>query len=89
MRFKKEYKSLVEKLKPEALKIVEKSHIPIGVTDVAKKLDVSWTTARQILTELVAEGKIQTLKTAKSRVYFPTGAVLGKSHEKPLGHPKR
>jgi len=63
-------KSILEESKPKAFDIVKTSSMPIGVGDVAKKLGVSWTTARQVLTELVAEGKIRCLKTAKSRVYF-------------------
>jgi len=61
---------LVEELKEEALKILRESDIPLGVGDVAKRLDVSWTTARAILLTLEAEGKVSSLKTSKSKVYF-------------------
>jgi predicted ArsR family transcriptional regulator len=62
--------SLVEELKDEALKLLASSQLPLGVMDVAKKLDVSWTTARAILLTLEAEGKVSSLKTSKSKVYF-------------------
>jgi DNA-binding IclR family transcriptional regulator len=60
----------VEELKDEALKLLASSQLPLGVMDVAKKLDVSWTTARAILLTLEAEGKVSSLKTSKSKVYF-------------------
>jgi len=63
--------SLVDELKPKALEILKRSKLPLGVGDVAKELDVSWSTARQILTELELEGKVSSLKTSKSKVYFP------------------
>jgi len=62
--------NLVEKLKEKALRLLEKTEMPIGVGDMAKKLDVSWSTARAILLRLEAEGKVRSLKTSKSRVYF-------------------
>jgi DNA-binding IclR family transcriptional regulator len=62
--------SLVDELKPEALRILRESEIPLGIGDIAKKLDVSWSTARVILLTLEAEGLVKSLKTAKSRVYF-------------------
>lgn len=64
---------LVEELKNKALKVIGDSDVPLGVGDVAKRLDVSWTTARAILLTLQAEGKVSSLKTSKSRVYFITG----------------
>jgi DNA-binding IclR family transcriptional regulator len=69
--------SLVEELKDEALKLLASSQLPLGVMDVAKKLDVSWTTARAILLTLEAEGKVSSLKTSKSRVYFIKQEVKG------------
>jgi len=62
--------SLVEELREKALGVLLKSDLPLGVGDVAKKLDVSWSTARAILLRLEAEGKVRSLKTSKSRVYF-------------------
>ena len=66
----RDFKSSSEHLKPVALRILRTSELPLGVKDVARRLGVSWTTARHVLTELWAEGKIQTLKTSKSRVFF-------------------
>jgi len=62
--------NLVEELKNEALKILKATEMPLGVGDIAKKLDVSWTTARAILLTLEAEGDLSSLKTSKSKVYF-------------------
>jgi predicted ArsR family transcriptional regulator len=62
--------SLVDELKNEALKIIESSEGPLGVMDVAKGLGISWATARVILLTLEAEGRITSLKTPKSKVYF-------------------
>jgi len=62
---------LVEELKYEALEILRKSNLPLGVGDVAKQLNVSWSTARAILLTLEAEGLVDSIKTAKSKVYFP------------------
>jgi len=60
-------------LKPKALEVLRSSEIPLGVGDIAKRLDVSWTTARAILLTLEAEGKVGSLKTSKSKVYFIKG----------------
>jgi ribosomal protein S25 len=62
--------NLADELKEEAFKILKESQVPLGVGDVAKKLDVAWSTARIILLTLEAEGKVQSLKTSKSKVYF-------------------
>jgi len=62
--------SLVDELKEEALKVIREAAIPLGVGDVARRLNVSWTTARAILLTLEAEGKVASLKTSKSKVYF-------------------
>jgi DNA-binding GntR family transcriptional regulator len=62
--------SLTEELKDKALKMIEASEEPLGVADVAKELGVSWATARVILLTLEAEGRIISLKTPKSKVYF-------------------
>jgi predicted transcriptional regulator len=63
--------SLVEKLKQKAMKILQESGMPLGVGEVAKKLNIAWATARAVLLTLEAEGKVSALKTSKSYVYFP------------------
>jgi predicted ArsR family transcriptional regulator len=68
--------SLVDELKDKALKIIESSEEPLGVADVAKGLGISWATARVILLTLEAEGRIASLKTPKSKVYFAKGRSL-------------
>ena len=62
--------SLVEKLKPKALEIVRSSSIPVCVGDVARRLGISWATARQVLMELMLEGEIECEKTTKSRIFW-------------------
>jgi DNA-binding IclR family transcriptional regulator len=69
-------RSLVETLKSEALRILEESDIPLGVSDIAKRLNIAWSTARAILLTLEAEGKVSSLKTPKSRVYFPKKGLV-------------
>jgi predicted ArsR family transcriptional regulator len=66
----KRHASLVERLKPKVMKILEESEMPLGVGEVAKKLGIAWATARAILLTLEAEGKVSALKTSKSYVYF-------------------
>jgi Mn-dependent DtxR family transcriptional regulator len=61
--------SLIEELKPKALEYLRNSRLAIGVGDVAKYLGVSWSTARQVLMELLVEGKIECEKTTKSRIF--------------------
>lgn len=65
-------KSKINVLKPKAKKFVELSNIPVNVADVAKNLGVSWSTARQILMELVLEGKICSQKTTKAWIFSKT-----------------
>lgn len=82
--------SLVNELKPKALEILKRSKLPLGVGDVAKGLGISWSTARQILTELELEGRVSSLKTSKSKIYFPKGEgpIIQKVDDrfaKPLG----
>jgi len=45
------------------LRILEESDIPLGVSDIAKRLNIAWSTARAILLTLEAEGKVSSLKT--------------------------
>lgn len=62
-------RSMAEELKPKALKFLENAEIPVGVGDVAHALNVSWSTARQVLMELLIEGRVKCQKTAKSRIF--------------------
>jgi len=61
--------SLVEQLKPKALEFLKSSSIPVGIGDVAKYLNVSWSTGRQVLMELMLEDKVECQKTTKSRIF--------------------
>jgi len=62
-------KSLTEELKPKALKFLESVDVPACIGDVARHLGVSWSTARHLLLELVLEGKIECMKTSRSRIF--------------------
>jgi len=44
----KRNESLVEKLKSRALKTLQESEIPLGVGEIANKLNIAWGTARGI-----------------------------------------
>jgi DNA-binding transcriptional ArsR family regulator len=59
----------VEELKSKALDFLETSTIAVCVGDVAKHLDISWSTARHILMELLLEGKVECEKTTKSMIF--------------------
>jgi Mn-dependent DtxR family transcriptional regulator len=63
-------RSLVETLKSEALRIVEESDIPLGVSDIAKRLNIAWSTTRAILLTLEAEGRVSSLKTLNRGFIF-------------------
>lgn len=49
--------SLTQKLKPEAIEFLQANDMAVGVGDVARHLDVSLSTVRQLLMELLVEGK--------------------------------
>lgn len=43
--------------------------MPICIGDVAKHFGIAWSTARQILMELLLEGKAECEKTTKSMIF--------------------
>lgn len=61
--------SLVQDLKPKAVEFMENTTVAVGVSDVAKHLGVAWSTVRQILFELMLEGKVDCEKTTNSRIF--------------------
>jgi len=61
--------SITEELKPRALEYLNSAGVAVGVGDVAKHLGVSWSTARQLLMELLIENKVQCEKTAHLRIF--------------------
>lgn len=61
--------SKVRELKEESEKIAQTLQGYFTINDLAKKLEVSWPTARQILMELLLEGKIEADKTPKSWIF--------------------
>jgi len=61
--------SLIEELKPKALELLRKADFVVRVGDVAHALGISWSTARQILTELVLEGEVEFEETTRGRIF--------------------
>ena len=60
---------MARRCKEAAMKSVKKFEGYFTINDLAKKLGTSWSTARQILMELVIEGKIEAQKTPKSWIF--------------------
>ena len=61
--------NLVQELKPKAIEFLQASDVAVGVGDVARHLDVSWSTARQLLMELLVEGKAECEKTTNAMIF--------------------
>jgi predicted transcriptional regulator len=59
------------KLMAKVLEIVEKAGKPVSIDYVAYHLGVSWHTARALLLELTAQGKLKAIDTTKSYVFVP------------------
>jgi len=57
------------KLMDRALEIVEKAGKPVSIDYVAYHLGVSWHSARALLLELVAMGKLKMIDTTKSYIF--------------------
>lgn len=58
-----------EELKAKALGLVQANRLAVSVEFVAKKLGVSWGTARNLLLELALDGKVAAEKTTKAWVF--------------------
>ena len=56
--------SITEKLKPTAAEILASSNNRLNVGDLSRKLDTSWSSARQILMLLWVEGVVSCEKTS-------------------------
>ena len=68
---------MLEKIKAErlrlmdrALEVVEKAGKPVSIDYVAYHLGISWHTARALLLELVARGKLRMIDTTKSYIFM-------------------
>jgi Mn-dependent DtxR family transcriptional regulator len=61
--------SMTEELKPKTLLYLKSATMPVGVGDVAKHLNVSWSTARQVLMELLIESKVECERTTHARIF--------------------
>lgn len=64
-------KSLVDKLEPETLRLLNNAEIPITVDYIARELSIAWDTARAILLGLACQRRIKAIKTMKSWVFKP------------------
>lgn len=59
------------KLMEEAvLKLLDNAPLPVSIEFVAKKLGISWVTARGLLLSLALKGRIKALKTSKFWVFM-------------------
>ena len=64
-------KSLIDELKPKALLFIKKATTAVAIGDVAKTVNTSWSTARQILMELTLENKIELETTSNAKIFRP------------------
>jgi predicted ArsR family transcriptional regulator len=58
-----------EEWKRATLEFLQGQPNPVHPSDVAKLLGVSWDTARSVLLELEAEGKVVSIRTTRYSVY--------------------
>lgn len=56
-------------LKEKALEIVGRAGKPVSIDYVAYHLKTTWHTARSLLMELAAEGRIEMIETTKSFIF--------------------
>ena len=60
-----------EKYRDSILSVVLKAELPIGIETVRKKSGIKvWETAKALLLELLIEGRLSGIKTAKSWVFW-------------------
>lgn len=57
------------KLMDKTMEIVESAGKPVSIDYVAYHLGISWHSARALLLELVAKGKLRMIDTTKSYVF--------------------
>ena len=58
-----------DKVVDNALRVVGETHEPVSTLVVAKRLNLSWPTARAVLLTLAASGKIEAQRTSSGFVY--------------------
>jgi repressor of nif and glnA expression len=74
--------SLRNQLKPEILKILEESQVPLTINSICKKLSerlnrkISWNTIRKYLFELMEFEQVQVIKTIHSKEKNKNGLTL-------------
>jgi predicted ArsR family transcriptional regulator len=64
-------RNLISELKPKALLFIKKATTAVAIGDVAKNVNVSWSTARQILMELTLENKVECEITTNAKIFRP------------------
>jgi ribosomal protein S25 len=65
-------RKVVDELKPRALEILKgvSSENAVGVAEIARQLNIAWTTAKILLLELELEKKIGCLRTPRGDMYY-------------------
>lgn len=63
----------------KALDIIQETKMPVSIDFVAFQCHISWVTARALLSQLVAEGRLRMAKTTKGWIFFinQEGMALG------------
>jgi predicted ArsR family transcriptional regulator len=56
-------------LKAKTLEYLKNAALAVGIGDVARHLDVSWTTSRQVLMELVIDGNVECEETTQAKIF--------------------
>jgi|GEM_PF-5629599 predicted ArsR family transcriptional regulator len=72
---------MARRCREAAMKSIKKFEGYFTINDLAKKLNISWSTARQILMELVIEGKVEAQKTPKSWIFSISNKQEGRDSE--------
>jgi len=65
-------KRVVDELKPRALEILKgvSPENAVGVAEIARQLNIAWTTAKILLLELELEKKIGCIRTPRGNMYY-------------------
>jgi ribosomal protein S25 len=65
-------RKVVDELKPRALEILKgvSPENAVGVAEIAKQLNIAWTTAKILLLELELEEKIGCIRTPRGNMYY-------------------
>ena len=69
----------IPQMEEQALSLIGEARIPVTVDYIARKLDISWDTARSLLLGLAIHDRLKATKTMKSWVFEPSKAKKGKA----------